>query len=345
MMDDTMQCYVVEKPGRLSLWEAPLPVPGRYEALCRLRWAGTCTATDQHIIEGRMPFAIPYPCILGHESVGEVVALGPGVTTYRVGDHVSRVGAPAGLIAGLDVAWGGYSQWGIAVDHWAMARDGIDPSRYRAALVNQIIPPDVPLEECAMLTTWRETLSFIRRMGVGPGSRVLVVGSGGNGLSFARHAVNLGADWVAVAGSAARLDLAESLGAAMTVDYREPTAAERLRESMPGPIDYMVDAVGADGALDPYLSLLAPGGTVAVYGIEAMGQYRMKPLSAPGSFRFYQDGYQEAETHQVVIDMMRAGKLRSEPFMGKEAYRLAELPRAFSDLKARRLVKARIDLA
>ena len=344
-MSGTMQCYVVERPGCLALRELPIPTPGRYEALCRLKWAGTCTATDQYIIEGRMPFAIPYPCILGHESVGEVVELGPGVTTYRVGDHVSRVGAPAGLAEGINIAWGGYSQWGIAVDHWAMARDGVDPSLYRSALVNQIIPHDVPLEECAMLTTWRETLSFIRRMGVGPGSRVLVVGSGGNGLSFVRHAANLGADWVAAAGSSARLELARTLGVSTVVDYRDTNAADRLREAMPGPFDFILDAVGADGAMDPYLGLLAPGGTVAVYGIEAMGQYRMKPLAAPGSFRFYQGGYQEAETHQAVIDLMRAGKLRSEPFMGDAAYPLEALPQAFSDLRARRLVKARICLA
>lgn len=339
-----MQCYVVEAPGRLALREVPIPVPGRYEALCRLKWAGTCTATDQHIIEGHMPFTVPYPCILGHESVGEVVELGPGVTTYRAGDHVSRVGAPAGLAEGLNIAWGGYSQWGIAVDHWAMARDGIDPGRYRAALVNQIIPGDIPLKECAMLTTWRETLSFIRRMGVGPGSRVLVVGSGGNGLSFVRHAVNLGAGWVAVAGSASRLHIAQALGAALAVDYRDANAADRLREALPGSFDFILDAVGADGAMDPYLGLLAPGGTVAVYGIEAMGQYRMKPLAAPGSFSFYQGGYQEAETHQAVIDLMRAGRLRSEPFMGDATYPLEALPQAFSDLRARRLVKARIRL-
>ena len=344
-MRQTMQCYVVEAPGRLALREVPIPVPGRYEALCRLKWAGTCTATDQHIIEGRMPFEVPYPCILGHESVGEVVELGPGTTTYRVGDHVSRVGAPARLAEGLGIAWGGYSQWGIAVDHWAMARDGIEPGQYRAALVNQIIPGDIPLQECAMLTTWRETLSFIRRMGVGPGSRVLVVGSGGNGLSFARHAVNLGAGWVAVAGSASRLRQAQALGAAAAVDYRDTDAAAKLREAMPGPFDFILDAAGSDGAMDPYLGLLAPGGTVAVYGIEAMGQYRMKPLAAPGSFRFYQGGYREEETHQAVIDMMRMGRLRSEPFMGDSSYGFAELPQAFMDLKARRLVKARICLA
>ena len=35
-MRQTMQCYVVEAPGRLALREVPIPVPGRYEALCRL---------------------------------------------------------------------------------------------------------------------------------------------------------------------------------------------------------------------------------------------------------------------------------------------------------------------
>ena len=63
------------------------------------------------------------------------------------------------------------------------------------------------------------------------------------------------------------------------------------------------------------------------------------------SFRFYQGGYREEETHQAVIDMMRMRRLRSEPFMGDSSYGFAELPQAFMDLKARRLVKARICLA
>lgn len=340
-MAERMKCALVEGPGRLIIGEVPVPRPGKYEVLCRLKWAGTCTATDQHIIEGRLTPAA-YPLILGHESVGEVVELGEGVTSYRLGDHISRVGAPAGLVPGMGIGWGGYSEYGIAVDHWAMARDGMEPRTYHGALVNQIIPADVSLKECAMLTTWRETLSFIQRMGVKPGSRILVIGSGGNGLSFVRHGVNLGAEQVACAGSALRCQLACELGAAAAVDYRDPEAAEKLRSM--GRFDMILDAVGADGSMDPYLPLLTPGGTVAVYGIEAMGGYRMKPLSAPGSFSFYQGGYREDETHQQVINFMRRGMLCSEPFMGTDSYSLEELPKAFDDLKARKKVKACICL-
>ena len=193
-----------------------------------------------------------------------------------------------------------------------------------------------------MLTTWRETLSFIQRMGMGTGKRLLVIGSGGNGLSFVRHGVNLGGAFVAAASSRARCELALQLGSGAAVDYKDQDAAEKLREF--GPFDMILDAVGSDGAMDAYLPLLAPGGTVAVYGIEAMGSYRMKPLAASGSFSFYQGGYREDETHQQVIDMMRRGELRSEPFMGSEIYSLGELPQAFADLRARKMVKACICL-
>jgi len=340
-MPEWMKCAIVEAPGKLTIGEVPIPRPGKYEVLCRLKWAGTCTATDQHIIEGRLTPAA-YPLILGHESVGEVVELGEGVTSYRPGDYISRVGAPKELLPGLGIGWGGYSEYGIALDHRAMARDGIDPKVWRSALVNQIIPADISLRECAMLTTWRETLSFIQRMGRLEDKRLLVIGSGGNGLSFARHGVNLGAAFVAVAASAARCALACELGAGIAVDYKDPLASEKLREF--GPFDMIVDAVGADGAMDAYLPLLASEGTIAVYGIEAMGGYRMKPMKAPGSFRFYQGGYREDETHEQVIHMMRQGRLRSELFMGRESYPLQQLPQAFDDLRARKLVKARICL-
>jgi light-regulated signal transduction histidine kinase (bacteriophytochrome) len=61
-----------------------------------------------------------------------------------------------------------------------MARDGVaHPASCR---VNQVVHRSIPAEEAAMFTTWRETLSFITRMGVSAGMKVLVIGSGGNGL-------------------------------------------------------------------------------------------------------------------------------------------------------------------
>src|SRR5216683_6553020 len=78
-------------PAAQSKWEireVPKPEPGPNQVLIKIRASGICY-TDVHQTEGSLPGA--FPRILGHEPVGEVVAVGPGVTTRKVGD---RVGVP-----------------------------------------------------------------------------------------------------------------------------------------------------------------------------------------------------------------------------------------------------------
>ena len=78
-------------PAARAKWEireVPTPEPGPNQVLIRIRASGLCY-TDVHITEGMLPTR--FPRTLGHEPVGEVAALGAGVTTRRVGD---RVGVP-----------------------------------------------------------------------------------------------------------------------------------------------------------------------------------------------------------------------------------------------------------
>jgi len=91
-----------------------------------------------------------------------------------------------------------------------MKEDGRPSAEWSAYRVNEIVPPDIDPAEATMLITWRETLSFIQRMGLRAGKSILIVGSGGNGLAFAAHAKNLGASAVAMIGSAERLGRTKS---------------------------------------------------------------------------------------------------------------------------------------
>jgi NADPH:quinone reductase-like Zn-dependent oxidoreductase len=84
-----------------------------------------------------------------------------------------------------------------------------------------------------MMITWRETLSYISRMGVGEGARVLVLGSGGNGNAFVAHARNLGAQTVALTGSAPREEVARQIGATHFLDYRRGDLVAQLQSEHP----------------------------------------------------------------------------------------------------------------
>lgn len=85
-----MRAMLLEQPGQpLQLRELPLPQPGPGELLVRVTACGVCR-TDLHVVDGELP-AAPLPIIPGHEIVGYVDALGPGVSGFALGQ---RVGVP-----------------------------------------------------------------------------------------------------------------------------------------------------------------------------------------------------------------------------------------------------------
>lgn len=344
-----MKAAIVEQPGVLVVRDIPMPEMGEYDALCELLYGATCTGTDQHLIHGRFPWPVHYPTILGHESIGRVVAAGSKVRNYRVGDLVTRVGTPAPPDSGLDVNWGGYAEYGIAKDHWAMREDGVPAEQWSGYRVNQKLPPDFDPAGATMMITWRETLSYYTRLlqtrtSAAPPS-ALVIGSGGNGLAFAAYAHNLGAATVAMLGSADREAAARAVGATDYVDYRAGDAIEQCRQSHPAGFDVIIDAVGKAGLLDQALPLLQPNGVVGIYGIDEFGATALNPTRAQGTFTFYNGGYDEAETHEQVVALVQQGKLRAEHWLALDRpFPLTDINQAFEALRRREMVKAVIRL-
>ena len=339
-----MKAAVVEKPGVLVVREVPRPLPGPYDVLCRLLYGATCTGTDQHIIRGSYPFPLDYPTILGHECIGRVVDVGPKVRNFRKGDLLTRVGTPP--VGGLNVNWGGFAEYGIARDHRAMKEDGCRRELWDMYRVNQVLPDDMDPAAATMIITWRETLSYITRSGVSAGSRILIIGSGANGFSFALHARHLGAIFVAVIGSSGRREIAESTGVDTYVDYKDEDVASQLREVSPEGFDFIIDAVGRRGQLDRVLDLLRPGGTVGIYGVDEFNDCALHPQKSRGTFIFYNGGSDEEESHERVLSLIRDGALEARIFLGLDrVYPLAEISRAFDAVRGRRVIKAVVKLS
>ena len=90
-----MKLLQIEAPGRAVWKDAPVPAPGAGEVLVRIRGIATCPHWDLHILGGQPMFSgmkLTYPYLRGqpgHEAVGEVVALGAGVSTLRIGASVA----------------------------------------------------------------------------------------------------------------------------------------------------------------------------------------------------------------------------------------------------------------
>lgn len=343
-----MRAAVVEAPGQLAIRTLSDPVPGPYEALTRQLFGGICAATDRHLVEGALPIpGIAYPLILGHEAIGEVIAVGAKVRNLKPGDLVTRTGAPA--TDGCAAYWGGFAELGLARDFAAMQSDGLPEAEWSPYLINRVLPPGTDAAAATMMITWRETLSYLTRLGNVAGKRLLILGSGGNGFSFLVLARTLGADAVAMVGAPGWMALAAHAGAAGFADYRDPAAIAGLREmSGAAGFDMLIDAVGHTGGIESVLPLLAPGAAIGLYGIEALGERMaaIKAIAAQG-FRVHGPGeYAEGEAHDQAAALMASGALDARLWFDPAApYPFDLIGDAIAAVAARRSLKAVVRIA
>ena len=340
----TMKAAVAGGSGKLEVVSVPVPEPGPYEVLCEMCFGATCAGTDIHLMDGLHPYPVYFPTVLGHESVGRVVAVGNKVRTYKLGDLISRVGCPAIPECGISSNWGGFAEYGIAKDHRTMSEDGIPRAEWDKSRVNQVIDPGIDEKTAPMIITWRETLSYIRRLGVSDGDRVLVIGSGGNALSLAAHACNTGAEVIAV-GSSKRKDTFGRLNLSEYCDYKDGAALERLALPENRPFDYIIDGVGSSGTLNKLIGNLRKGGTIGVYGWNDRYNYGINPFSAKSGFRVYVDGYDEEESNEEVQKMILEGRLSADLWYDMDnPVPLTEITCAYDSLRRHEAIKYLIDL-
>jgi len=336
-----MKAAVVEGPNRLVVKDIPEPEMGPYQARCEILYGAMCSGTDTHIVECDFPWLSPRPTVLGHESIARVVETGEKVRNLQAGDLVTRVGTvPVGPYS---VTWGGFAEIGIATDHLACQADGVPAEQWAGARVQRVLPAGVDPAAATMVITWRETCSYANRIGIGGARRVLVIGSGGNGLSYVAHAAGAGCEQVAMIGSAGREPSARRAGATDYFAYDSPDARDQAAAACADGFDVVIDAVGKAALADVGLSLLAPGGTIGIYGIDDFGKVRVNPDAARGSFTVYQGGYDEPETHEQVVERFVAGTLDASIWLDLDnPFDLDDISDALEATRRREVVKALI---
>jgi len=343
-----MKAAVVESPGRLVVRDIPDPPAGdlgEYDVLCRLLYGSTCTGTDQHLIEDKMPWKVQYPMVLGHESIGRAIRVGSRVRNFKIGDLITRVGTPPVPRIGLGISWGGFCEMGVAKDHRAMREASLPKDDWNAHRVNQRIPDSYDPAACTMIITWRETLSYSKRVGVGKDSHVLILGSGGTALAFVSHARNLGAATIACVGSPARETVAKRAGATHYFGYASSDLTEMMQRDCT-PFDYIIDSVGKAGQIDRMLPLLTPGGMIAIYGLDDFNALQINPFCAKGTFSVYGGGYDEEETHDEVIQLMADGLLDAGIWLAlDQPFDLKDISQAIDAVRRRRMIKALVKLS
>jgi len=337
-----MKAAVIVKNNRLKILNVPEPQPGEYEAKCEILFGAVCSGTDLHLLKGTLRFRSPLPTILGHESIGRVIAIGKKVRHLKPGDLVTRVGTPA--IPPYSISWGGFTEFGIAVDHQAMEEDGRPQTDWKNFRIHQKIPATFDPAAATMIITWRETLSYLTRMGVHKNASLLIIGTGGNGLAYAAHARNTGLKQITMLGAPERARPAKKTGVTHFINYHHPDPGNALAKHTPDGYDFAIDAVGSQASANIAVAALKDGGILGIYGLNEMGRITLNPSLARGTFTFSDKGYTEHETHTRVVNFIKAGKLDASIWLTniKEPWPLDALPDAIAATRQRKVIKALI---
>ena len=243
-------------PENLRVAEVEAPTAGEGEVLVEVAYAGL-NFFDTLIIEGKYQVRAKPPFSPGGEFSGRVVALGPGVKGFQVGDRVM-----------------GFCAYGAAAERIAI------PTNRLAR-----IPDGLALDKAAGLSVaYGTSLHALRqRAEMKPGETLLVLGaSGGVGLAAVEIGKAMGARVIAGASSDEKLAFARRHGAAETINTASEDMRARLKELAPNGVDVVYDPVG--GALtETALRSLAWKGRLLVIGFAARAKFPARRSTSPCS--------------------------------------------------------------
>ena len=272
-----MRAAELVEDGALRLVKRPVPRAPDGWSLVRVRAAGVC-GTELHFLEGLID-PMGTPRVLGHEIAGEVngaQARSPGsrVAVYNVmncgscrycNTNRDRLCENSKGMIGF-TADGGFAEYVVVPE---------------ANLVP--LPDTVSFEAGAVLACSGMTaVHAVRLAGIGTGDPVVVNGIGGVGLMVAQVAALAGATVMAVADDAAKLDLAQSLGAQAGLVIGDPegyaTLPEEASRMLGRAPDVFFETVGTLETMRAGFGCLAPGGSFVQIG------YTSQPLDIhPGA--------------------------------------------------------------
>jgi L-iditol 2-dehydrogenase len=259
-------------PGEVALADVPEPVPGPGEVTVALAACGVC-GTDLEKLRGNYRSA----GILGHEPVGRIARVGPGVVGFAPGDRVF-VHHHVPCYACDVCARGDYTFCPT------YSKTNIDPGgfaeTFRVPRENverkAVLPldPSVDWDAGSLLEPAGCALTAIRKVGLPDRASVVVLGLGPVGLLYARLVRALGAAWVGGSEVALRRRAAaERGGIDATVDPRVEGAVRGMVDAGTGGrgVDLAVVATGHPAVVRSATGLVRRGGTVNLFGLPEAG--------------------------------------------------------------------------
>jgi L-iditol 2-dehydrogenase len=299
-----MRAAVLRGIRDLVIEERRTPSAGAGEVLVKVSSVGICGSDVHYFEHGRIgDHVVESPMVLGHEAAGQIVAVGKGGPTERIG---SRVALEPG-IGCRQCSYCHQGRYNLCPDMRFFATPPIDGALCEYVVVpadHAYAVPDGMSDDAAALVEPLSVAIWAHRTArLGAGSTVLVAGAGPVGLLVTQVAAALGATEIIVSDvDASRLELARSFGATAVLDATavvDATAVLGATAVLDGAksaeglaVDAFIDCSGAPAAVRAGLPAVRPGGTVVLVGMGAdevtlpLSLLQRREINVTGTFRY-----------------------------------------------------------
>jgi NADPH:quinone reductase-like Zn-dependent oxidoreductase len=302
-----MRVYQLDRPGSLDglvVAERNVPSPAVGEVLVRVR-ASSLNVRDLMIINGEFPMPVPPGRVPLSDGAGEVVAVGAGVTRFKVGDRVINSFFPnwfGGTFNAMPV------QYVVDCDGWLTEYKTVSAEAL-VAMPGYLTFEQAATLPCVAVAAW-SALSGVRA-----GKTVLTQGAGGVSLFAVQLAKALGARVIATSSNPENAARLREMGVDEVIDTRDlPDWGDKVRELTGRGVDRVVEVGGPD-SLAQSVKAIAYGGQVSLVGalagmaggIDFMAMFLSQATYLPiptGSRRDLEDLCRVLEQHKIqpVID-------------------------------------------
>ena len=259
----SMKAIVIDgSPGieHLKLIERPIPEPRYREVLLKMR-AASLNYRDLEVVRGSYEPRFPLPLVPLSDGVGEVVAVGEGVTRVKLGERVAGTFWQGmygeGEIADTTTRLGGPLD-GVLTEYLRLGEDGV------VSVPAHLTDEEAATLPCAALTAWQALVTEGR---LKAGDTVLAQGTGGVSIFALQFGVIFGAGVIVTSSSDAKLERARALGAIGTINYvHTPQWHFEVNKLTGGRgVDHVIE-VGGPTTMTQSLEAMRPGGRISIIG-------------------------------------------------------------------------------
>jgi L-iditol 2-dehydrogenase len=284
VVPSTMKAAVYHGKQDVRLETVPVPQIGFGEILVRVHTCGICGTDLKKIATG----SHSAPRIFGHETAGQIVAVGRGVSGLNIGDRVMvfhhipcgqcyycrhkvfaqcPVYKKVGATAGFEPSGGGFAEY-VRVMDWIVRRGVVK------------LPDSVSYEQASFVEPVNTCMKAIEALNLLPDETVLVIGQGPIGIILALLAKRSGASVVTSDLYPQRLTIAKDFGLEFTVNASSEDPNQKVRELTDGRgADAVILAVAGNSLVRPAIETTRPGGRVMLFAQTQRSEVSLDPAA------------------------------------------------------------------